>query len=76
MGGGSILTLATAANTLDLPSLRRALNLTQLQLAHTLGVSVRTVRRWEQGAPVHLIWQDRLTQMYRKHQQHEEAQGG
>jgi transcriptional regulator with XRE-family HTH domain len=63
------------SSTLDLPSLRAKLGLTQLQLAHALGVSVRTVRRWEQGAPVHLIWQERLTAMYRKHQQyHEEGE--
>ena len=52
-------------NTLDIITLRRMLDLTQDQLAHALKVSPRTVRRWEQGATVHLIWQDRLTKIFR-----------
>ena len=56
--------LAQASSPLDLPTLRHRLGLTQTELAAVLKVSVRTVRRWEQGAPMHLIWQDRLTGMY------------
>ena len=52
-------------NTLDIITLRRMLGLTQDELAHALKINPRTVRRWEQGSPVHLIWQDRLTTMYR-----------
>ncbi len=56
--------MLTTTKPLDLQTLRRKLGLTQLGMAQKLGTSVRTVRRWEAGAAMHLIWQDRLSQMF------------
>ncbi len=56
--------MLTTTKPLDLQTLRRKLGLTQLGMAQKLGTSVRTVRRWEAGAAMHLIWQDRLANMY------------
>ncbi len=56
--------LTTTTKPLDLQTLRRKLGLTQMGMAQKLGTSVRTVRRWEAGAAMHLIWQDRLSQMF------------
>jgi len=56
--------MLTTTKPLDLQTLRRKLGLTQLGMAQKLGTSVRTVRRWEAGAAMHLIWQDRLAHMY------------
>ena len=59
------MTLATASNTLDLLTLRCRMNLTQQELATMLGVTTRTIRKWEQGGPMHLIWQDQVESLGR-----------
>ncbi len=56
----------TATNPLDVMTLRRRLGLSQEALAKALGTSARTIRRWEQGSPMHLIWQERLSKMWQE----------
>ncbi len=56
----------TATNPLDVMTLRRRLGLSQEALAKQLGTSARTIRRWEQGGVMHLIWQERLSKMWQE----------
>ncbi len=56
----------SSQNPLDVMTLRRRLGLSQEALAKQLGTSARTIRRWEQGAAMHLIWQERLSKMFRE----------
>lgn len=42
-------TTVTLPRAVDVPAIRRELGLSQEQFAHLLGVSVATLRNWEQG---------------------------
>lgn len=53
----------TAAHVLRV---RMTIGLHQRTLAQLLGVSERTVRRWEGGAPVRRVYIDRMDDMLRR----------
>jgi DNA-binding transcriptional regulator YiaG len=57
----------SADDQLDVRTIRHALDLDRLQLAHALGVSQRTIYRWEDGeSDLHPIWQDRLIHLFKQ----------
>lgn len=54
--------------------IREQLGLTRSQLARTLGVSARTIARWEErGQPSHPVWQRRLEDLLAARQVSENA---
>lgn len=57
---------ATDDLTIDVAAMRHALDLTQQAMGDVLGVNRRTIDRWEHGGQVHVIWQERLRQLWFK----------
>ena len=64
-------TLAPSALVLQV---RQTLALRQVDLARMLGVSTRTVRRWEDGRAVRRIYIERLDDMLREKERAGDAQ--
>lgn len=56
----------TSSPRLNLPAIRARLELRQEDLAHELGVSTRTVSRWELGRRPHRIYEERIIALLRK----------
>lgn len=53
---------------IDLKSIRQQLDLTQQALATRLGVSARTIARWESGGAMHWIYTLKLDGIIKEHQ--------
>lgn len=53
---------------IDLKSIRQQLDLTQQALATRLGVSARTIARWESGGAMHWIYTRKLDGIIKEHQ--------
>lgn len=51
---------------LDLLAIRTRLKLRQEDLAHELGVSTRTIARWELGRRPHAIYEERIIALLRR----------
>lgn len=64
--GGMKDSSAIVEEVMDVRTIRHQLDLTQTQLGDRLDVSRRTIGRWEHGAPVHPVWQERITKVWRK----------
>lgn len=55
---------------LDLPAIRERLKLRQEDLAYELGVSTRTVSRWELGRRPHKIYEERIISLLKRRLPH------
>jgi DNA-binding transcriptional regulator YiaG len=51
---------------LDLPAIRARLTLRQEDLAYELGVSTRTISRWELGRRPHRIYEERIIALLKR----------